>query len=163
MDTRTFRNICGRFATGVNVVTTRSGDERVGMTVNAFSSLSLEPMLILFCADVRTRTCRAVEASGIFAVNILSAAQQNVSDVFAGRTGVDGSQRFNGVDFTTAVTGAPILSGCIGYFDCRVVDKFPGGDHVIFVGQVEAAEQFDGEPLLFYAGRYRELKAAETT
>jgi flavin reductase (DIM6/NTAB) family NADH-FMN oxidoreductase RutF len=158
IDTRTFRNICGRFATGVTIVTTRDSEELQGMTVNAFSSLSLEPMLILFCADHRTRTYQAVHESRIFAVNILSVEQQELSDVFAGRTGKDGSERFNNVRFETAVTGAPILADCIGYFDCRVVDELPGGDHTIFVGQVEAAEMFDGEPLLFYAGKYRRMR-----
>lgn len=157
LDPMTLRQVCGQFATGVTVVTTRCAEEIHGMTVNSFASLSLDPMLVLFCADKKTNTHGYVDQSGVFAINILRADQRPISDRFASKD-LPEEQRFEGLSFCTALTGAPIFDCTAGYLDCRVSDRLPGGDHTIFVGKVEAMECFGGDPLVFHAGKYTHLK-----
>ena len=122
-----FRDVMSRWATGVTVVTTCHDDELHGMTVNSFSSLTVEPPLVLFCADQSAHTYGLVEASGVFAVNVLSAGQEELSNLFAGRYPERDADRFAGVAYRQAVTGAPILEGSLGYLDCRVVARYPQG------------------------------------
>lgn len=143
----------GRFATGVTVVTTRLGDQLHGLTANAVSSLSLDPPLVLVCVDLRSQTLGVLAESRVFAVNILSSEQEAVSRRFA----QPGPKDFSDLAITTAVTGSPILSDAIGFVDCRVVDILRGGDHDIYVGQIEAGESREGQPLLYYAGKYARL------
>lgn len=153
IDSAAQRRIMGRFATGVTVVTTRYQGELVGLTANAVASLSLEPPLVLVAIDRASQTHPKLVASGCYAVNILSADQQELSQRFAQR----GPKDFSDLELTTAVTGAPILAGVLGWVDCRVTQILPGGDHDIFVGQIEAGGCRDGRPLLFFAGRYGRL------
>jgi flavin reductase (DIM6/NTAB) family NADH-FMN oxidoreductase RutF len=149
-----FRRVMGQFATGVTVVTTRLGDEVHGLTANAVCSVSLEPLLVLVCVDHAADTHPLLEKSGVFAVNILSDEQEGLSRVFAGPT-EEKAGRLETMGYRTAATGAPIIEGCLAYLDCRVVAAYPGGDHTIFVGQVEEAEiGEDVPPLLFFRGRY---------
>ena len=152
-----FRSIMGRFATGVTVITTAAGEEMQGMTANAVTSLSLDPVMVLICVDKASHTHHVLEAGGVFAVNILGEHQQDVSRTFARRAEPEiGSLR--GHRFTMGVTGAPILEDCLAYLDCRVVLVHPGGDHSIFLGEVvDAAVVNEGTPLLFYAGKYHAL------
>ncbi len=148
----------GNFATGVAVVTTRAGSAPQGLTVNAFSSLSLAPPLVLVCIDKSVNSHGAIAQSGIFAVNILARDQEPLSQRFADKAWE--GRRFEGLAIRTAATGAPILDGVVAYIDCRVASALEGGDHTIFVGKVEALKvQREAEPLLFFRGRYARLEA----
>ena len=149
-----FRRVMGQFATGVTVVTTRLGDEVHGLTANAICSVSLEPLLVLVCVDHSADTHPLLEKSGVFAVNILSAEQEHLSRLFAGPT-EEKAGRLEAMGYRTAVTGAPIIEGCLAYLDCRIVAAYPGGDHTIFIGRVEQAEiSEDSAPLVFFHGGY---------
>lgn len=151
------RLIMGRFATGVTVVTSRYQDEYIGLTANAVASLSLDPALVLVAIDRSSQTHSKLLAAGFYAINILSAEQQALSQRFAQR----GPKDFSDLELTTAVTGAPILGGVLGWVDCRVTEVLPGGDHDIFVGQIEAGGWREGGPLLFFAGKYCRLAGGE--
>ena len=132
------------------------------MTANSFTSLSLEPMLVLVCIDKATRTYQHIQASGVWAVNVLSAEQESISRTFAMKD-IEEERTMVGTPYHRGVTGAPIIDGCISYIDCRTWATYEGGDHTIFVGQVEDAAVLnpDSPPLLFFKGRYSRL--AETT
>jgi flavin reductase (DIM6/NTAB) family NADH-FMN oxidoreductase RutF len=160
IDIATFRAVMSRFATGVTVVTTCSGTERLGLTVNAFCSVSLDPPLVLICVEHGSQVHDALIASGVFAVNFLSRDQENLSVCFAGHS-EDRFSNFCGVTSHTISTGAPIFDDSLGFVDCRIVATYPGGDHTIILGQVEAQEAYDGEPLLYYRSHY--LNSEEKT
>src|SRR6266851_5353953 len=132
-----FRQVMGQFATGVTVVTTCGQGKPAGITVNAFCSVSLDPPLVLVCIDLISHTLPAIRESGSFAVNILTDEQEYLSRCFAGST-QERYEHFCHADFHTAATGAPIIDGSLAFIDARVVAEHPGGDHVIFLGQVEA-------------------------
>ncbi|MBI4362583.1 MAG: flavin reductase family protein [Euryarchaeota archaeon] len=151
-----FRRAMGAFATGVTVVTTRLEGKPHGFTANSFTSLSLEPPLVLVCVDKKTTAHPMLTRSRIFAVNILAADQEEVSRKFADKA--QEATRFDGLRTATGVTGAPLIEGSLAYADCRVVAVHDGGDHSIFVGLVEdLATWQDKPPLLFHKGRYRGL------
>ena len=160
IDIATFRAVMSRFATGVTVVTTCAGAERLGITVNAFCSVSLDPPLVLICVEQGSQVHDALIASGVFAVNFLSRDQENLSVCFAGHS-EERFSNFCGVTSHTIATGAPIFDDSLGFVDCRIVATYPGGDHTIILGQVEAREAYDGEPLLYYRSHY--LAAQEKT
>jgi flavin reductase (DIM6/NTAB) family NADH-FMN oxidoreductase RutF len=143
----------GRFATGVTVVTTRRGEEMNGMTANAVTSLSLEPPLVLVAVDRTASMHAALHEGQCFAINILAEAQEHLSRRFA----MSGPKEFGDLSLKTAQTGAPILEGCLGWVDCRLVNVLPGGDHDIFVGEIVAGDCSDGRPLLYFSGKYRQL------
>jgi len=151
----TFRHALGHWASGVAIVTSAAGDRIHGMTVSAFSSVSLDPPLVLVCADKTSHTLVLIEESGVFAVNVLSHGQQALSNRFASKK--DEDRRFEGLAWRRGATGAPLLPGVLGAIDCRVVAAHDAGDHVIYVGRVETAEVLAGEPLVYYASRYRAL------
>jgi flavin reductase (DIM6/NTAB) family NADH-FMN oxidoreductase RutF len=149
-----FRKTVGNFATGVTVITTRDADENPrGFTANAFSSLSLEPPLVIVCVNSNSETGSLMQEDGaFFAVNILSDGQEELSARFARR---GGSEKYAGVDYREEATGAPVLEGVLAYLECRTVGRFEGGDHTIVVGEVlNAAVSEDAGPLLFYRGSY---------
>lgn len=150
----------GRFATGVTVVTTCEGSRRLGITVNAFTSVSLDPPLVLICIDRSSRLHDALLKTGIFAVNILSEEQACVSTCFASG-GEERYANFCGVSSHTEATGAPVLDESLGFVDCRVEDVYPGGDHSIIVGRVEALAMNDGEPLLYFRSHYLNLAESQ--
>ena len=152
-----YRRVMGHFATGVTIVTTAYNGRLGGMTANAITSVSLDPMLLLFCADKRTRTHDVIDRSGIFAVNILSEKMSELAKIFADN-GRPQQERFCRVKYTTAKTGAPILERNVGWIECRVVHRYAGGDHTIFVGEVVNANQGKGNPLIFHRGRYTPLR-----
>ena len=143
------RHVLGHFVTGVTVVTTMSDDGPVGMTVNSFTSVSLDPPLVLFCAAERSSTGRRVLEAGAFAVNILGREQEDLCRRFARPV----PDRFAGIEIELGPTGSPILRDALASLDCRLADHMPSGDHVIVVGRVvEAGVRRDGEPLTFYKG-----------
>jgi len=152
-----YRRVMGHFATGVAIVTTVHAGRIGGMTANAITSVSLDPMLLLFCADKRTRTHDMIGRSGVFAVNILNKEMRELAKIFA-ENGRPEAERFRGVKYTTAKTGAPILEGNLGWIECRVVYRYAGGDHTIFVGEVVNAGERAGSPLIFYRGGYTALR-----
>src|SRR5215469_15433787 len=132
-----FRQVMGRFATGVTVVTTRSNMGLSGLTVNSFCSVSLDPPLVLVCVDLTSNTLSYIRDSCIFAVNILTDQQEEFSRCFA-TSSEERYTYFCHASFHVAATGSPILDGSLAFIDARVVAEYPGGDHVIFLGQVEA-------------------------
>lgn len=158
IDSLLFRQLAGSFATGVTVVT--SGHESVfhGMTASSFTSLSLEPPMILVCVDRSARTLPIIQQSGVFNVNVLSSDQEQVSRTFATRyePGTDGMR---GQSYDLGRLGAPLLDGCLAQFECRVREQYDGGDHVIFAGEVEHGYFDDSAlPLLYFRGKYRALE-----
>lgn len=135
-DPELFRAVVGRFATGVTVMATLHGGEPHGMTANAVSSVSLDPVLVLVCVDHGAEMRRLVRESGVFALSILAADQRDVSDAFAASDRPMGAEMFAQVGCSTDVTGSPVIDGCLGHLDCRVWAIYPGGDHDIVVGEV---------------------------
>lgn len=156
---RLFRDLAGRFATGVTVVTLRNDGEPLGMTASAFSSVSLDPQLVLVCIDRGASAYSSVEAADAFVVNILSQEQEEISSFFA-RTGRgEDGDAMGGYAYRDGATGSPILDGTLGWLDCRPWQRYDGGDHTIVVGEVVDFElsRPDGDPLLFFSGGYREI------
>ena len=154
-----FRRAMGRFATGVTLITTRLDDELHGMTANAVTSLSLDPMMVLVCVDKTADTHDILSKAGVFAVNILNRKQSGISDRFAKKE-FDGAHGLDEVPHGFAVTGSPIIEGAIAYLDCRTAMEHHGGDHTIFIGEVlEAKELSEDAPLVFYRGQYGKFKA----
>jgi flavin reductase (DIM6/NTAB) family NADH-FMN oxidoreductase RutF len=153
-----FRHALGAFATGVTVITTRGEDHLFGMTANAFTSVSLDPPLILVCVISGTTGAEVIEQNAIFAVNILGAHQEPISRYFASRERPRGLDAFREIPHSTVVTGSPIIDGAAGFLDCRLHTAHEAGDHVIFIGEVLAlAHDPDVEPLLYHWGRYRQI------
>jgi flavin reductase (DIM6/NTAB) family NADH-FMN oxidoreductase RutF len=151
-DRRAFRNALGCFATGVTVVTTvTDAGEPVGLTANSFSSVSLDPPLVLFCLDLASHNLDAFRAAGRFAVNVLGDDQRDLSVRFSTTIG----DRWDGVVWERWETGAPVLNGCLAALDCETEAIHEGGDHVIIVGRVQRlAATTDGKPLLYFRGNY---------
>ena len=145
------RNVMGRFATGVTLLTTRFDDGILGMTANAVMSLSLEPALIVVAVDKKNSMHECLIQGKCFALNMLRADQEQISRRFA----VSGPKDFSGLNLTSAETGAPILVDAIAFADCKLVEILPGGDHDMFIGEPVAGEVRVGEPLIFYGGEYR--------
>ncbi|MEU5262346.1 flavin reductase family protein [Amycolatopsis sp. NPDC021455] len=152
------RQVLAQFATGVTVLTA-GGDDAHGMTANAFSSVSLEPPLVLCCVSKAARMHTAVVTAGSFAVNILAAEQQELSSYFADWRRPDGMAQFDAVEWAAgAKTGAPLLTGTLAWLECELAQVLAGGDHSIFLGRVVAAGRGTGEhALVFYGGRYHEV------
>lgn len=156
IDRQLYKSVLRHWASGVTIITTRVGDEIAGMTASAFSSVSLDPPLVLACIEKKAHTLPLLAKSGVFAVNVLAHDQRELSDRFA-TTGNE-AQRFDGIVCRSGLTGAPWLPGTLAVLDCIVTAAHDAGDHVIYVGSVEAAEFSDSlEPLLHYDARYRGL------
>ncbi|RMF88820.1 MAG: flavin reductase [Nitrospinota bacterium] len=152
-----FRHLMGYFATGVSVVTTRRGDELRGMTANAITSLSLDPLLLLVCVERRGSTHLLLEEGRVFAVNFLREDQEHLSRAMA-QSEESATRRLLNIPYCLGESGAPVLKDCLAFLDCRVVEMYPGGDHTIFVGAVEAGGVVrEGRPLIFYQGQYTRL------
>lgn len=155
IDPDEFRSILGRFASGVTVVTSVDKDGKdEGMTVSAFCSLSLEPPLVLCCVDRAASMYDSLAGARGFIVNILSESQEAMARRFSGPD----PNRFDGVGYTRGVSGAAILDEVLGYLECRRIGAHRGGDHCIYVGEVEVASSTEGRPLLYYRGGYAQLE-----
>jgi flavin reductase (DIM6/NTAB) family NADH-FMN oxidoreductase RutF len=158
-DPNLFRQVLGRFATGVTVITTTHKGVKHGMTANAFSSVSLDPPLILISVDKRANMHEFLTEGDAFCVNILAEHRQDWSGWWAGKAPKDADQ-FVDIPHTTKATGSPVLDECVAYIDCKVWARYPGGDHTLFLGEVQEAgltEDANLKPLLFFASRYRKL------
>jgi flavin reductase (DIM6/NTAB) family NADH-FMN oxidoreductase RutF len=154
-DSRKFRDTLGQFATGITVVTTlNENGEKLGVTVNSFSSLSLEPPLILFNLARDGGHCREFEKTKNFNVNILNSTQQDLSDRFASQI----ENRFDGIEHSLGENGGPVFDDCLAVLECSAYATHDGGDHVIFVGRVTSISiNNTGNSLIYYKGSYREL------
>jgi 4-hydroxyphenylacetate 3-hydroxylase, reductase component len=151
VDARKFRTALGRFATGVTIVTARDGQGvPVGLTANSFSSLSLDPPLVLWSLNRSSSLMPVFAEVTSFVINILADDQVALSRQFA-RSGTD---RFADVAWHDGVNGTPVIEGCAAWFDCRIHSRLEGGDHVIFVGQVDDYAATDLPPLLYVGGHY---------
>src|SRR5260370_15913521 len=150
------RRTCGLFVTGVTVITTGTGARAAGATVNSFTSVSLEPPLVLFCLHERSRLHETLAESGAFTVNFLAGWQEGVARAFAGRD----TAVFHHVEHHVSTMGVPVLSDVLAFLACRIVDRFVGGDHVIILGEVvELGEpRWHREPLIFFQRRIGALE-----
>lgn len=153
VDPLVFRCVMGAFATGVAVVTAVWNGEYHGMTMNALTSVSLDPCMLLICPRRGSATGEAAARSGEFVVNLLAADQERLSSRFIGAF----EDRFAGVDVECTQAGTPMLVGALAHIGCRVVDVHRAGDHEIIVAKVVFCRNFEGEPLVFYKGRFGSL------
>jgi len=163
VDPLEYRRVVGRFATGVTVVTTLVDDEQHAMTCNSFTSVSLDPVLVLFCAEKVARFHAAVLATGRWAVSVLAQQQEAIARQFAVR-GRPLEDQFAGLPFVAGrYTGAAVLAGAVAALECRTVSTLDAGDHTVVVGEVLAVgvPDADAGPLLYYQGRYRGLPAGD--
>ncbi|HLH77464.1 MAG TPA: flavin reductase family protein [Candidatus Binataceae bacterium] len=148
------RRVMGHFATGVAVITTFSSEGVLhGMTANSLTSVSLDPPLLLACVDKRTESYPCFESSRVFTVNILAEDQEDLSRRFA----TSGTNKFEGVAYQRGANGCPIIHGALAYLECKLYGACDGGDHTIYIGQIEQAETREGRPLLFFRGGYRSV------
>ena len=145
----------GHFATGVTVITTMDGSgSPFGLTANAFTSLSLDPPLVLICIDKGVQCYPYFEESGLFAVNLLSENQEELSRRFATK----GIEKFSGIQWRRGKQGVALLDGAMGHIECRIVNRYDGGDHTIYVGEVAHSSASGDRPLIFFKGKYHRLR-----
>jgi flavin reductase (DIM6/NTAB) family NADH-FMN oxidoreductase RutF len=152
VDASEFRRLLGHWATGVAVVATRKADGTpCGLTANAVASVSLRPPLVLACVEHDADTHDCIAASGLFAVSILAGDQERLARRFAAW---DITDKFAGIAYREAATGAPILEDALAWVDCRLWASYDGGDHTIYVGEVVEGDAAEGTPILYYRGGY---------
>jgi flavin reductase (DIM6/NTAB) family NADH-FMN oxidoreductase RutF len=157
--TSEFRLALGQFATGVTVITAERAPGRVhGMTANSFTSVSLDPLLVLVCVGRNAQLLPMIERHKRFGVNILKDTQQAISEYFARTEESELIERQLGIRFRWTETGIPLLEEVLAHLACRVTGRHVAGDHTIFVGEVETVEVFGGEPLLYLRGEYRRIE-----
>jgi flavin reductase (DIM6/NTAB) family NADH-FMN oxidoreductase RutF len=155
IDPSEFRRALGTFVTGVTVITTRDAEGRPrGMTANSFTSVSLDPALVLVCIGKAAASYSVFQETDCFAVNVLHEGQTDVSNLFASKS----PDKFTAVDALAVRTGAPVLKECLTWFDCKVHHRMEAGDHAILIGQVEAFGTTSASPLSFCRGRYAQVK-----
>lgn len=159
-----FKDGMRRLAAAVNVVTTASDQERLGMTVTAVMSLTADPPQLGIAINRSARSFALIQSSGCFAVNVLSSDQAEIGAAFAGQGGVTGEARFAFGTWVAGRTGAPLLEDSVATFDCRVVQEVDLGTHTLFVGLVEAVRvKADGTPLIYVEGAWRSLDRRHVT
>ena len=157
IDSSNFRRTLGSFASGVTVVTSQDPetDTLVGVTVTAFSSVSMDPPLVMFCLNTRSTSLAAIKANGHFAVNFLAQDQVALSNRFASKD----LDKWSDVAYQSGLAKIPVLDGVAAHLECKITQAVDAGDHVIFIGQVEATNVDDNaQPLLYFRGAYTELK-----
>lgn len=153
-----FRQALGRFATGVTVVTAEHAPGQVhGMTANSFTAVSLDPLLILVCVDDQARMLSVLKKAQRFGVSVLKDSQRVISEFFAQPEQDPDVERALGIRFQRTATGIPVLADTLVQLGCTVVGSHLSGDHTIFLAEVESADIYDGEPLLFFRGTYRRI------
>ncbi|MGC1484935.1 MAG: flavin reductase family protein [Candidatus Acidiferrum sp.] len=153
-----FRHALGQFATGVTVVTVaRASGQAYGMTANSFASVSLDPFLTLVCVDQRSHLLPLLKQNRFFGVNVLKEHQQALSVYFAQAEQTPESEATLGVRYRWTPAGIPLLEDTIAQIVCRVAASYVAGDHTIFLGEVQSADLFPGEPLIFFRSHYRHL------
>ncbi|MCB1845748.1 MAG: flavin reductase [Halioglobus sp.] len=152
-DLRGYRAALGAFATGVAVVTARVDEQLLGMTINSFTSVSLDPPLVLWSVGDRASNFDALCSAERFAIHILAADQRGVSDRFAQSSG----DKYAGLDWQMDDAQVPCIAACLARFRCRRFEVYPGGDHRIILGEVESFSSTSGDPLMFVQGQYLEF------
>ncbi len=161
IDSAEYRRVLGHFPTGVTVVTAISQHGPAGLAIGSFSSVSLDPPLVMFSPSKQSASWLSMKSAGSFCVNVMAQDQTAVCAVFAGSS----EDKFSGIDWTVAATGAPVIAGSLAWIDCERYAVHDGGDHEIVVGEVKAAATVnDAEgrgPLLFYRGGYGQFRPLE--
>ena len=159
LDAHSYRHVVGRFATGVTVVSTVHEGVRYGMTVNSFTSVSLDPLLVLFCCELDASLHAPLMAAGVWGVSVLSADQQKVAAWFATR-GTAGVDQFVECPARPGpVTGVPLVADSLAWLECRTRTTYDGGDHTIVLGEVvDLAIGVDASPLLYFRSDYRTVE-----
>ena len=153
-----FRKAMGSFATGVTVITVDHEGEVHGMTANAFTSVSLDPLLVLVCVDHKAKTHAHLHARKRFGVNVLASNQRRISEYYARPPQVHQSAEEDvGAKFDRTPLGTPVLHGALAYLECRLHSAQDAGDHTIFIAEVEEVVVREGEPLLYFRSRYRDI------
>ena len=153
-----FRKALGSFATGVTIITLDDGGEVHGMTANAFTSVSLDPLLVLVCVDRRARTHAHLNERKRFGVNVLCENQEMISQYYANPERVHArAEEEAGAKFDRTAHGTPVLRGALAYLECRLHTVQDAGDHTIFIAEVEDVVVREGDPLLFFKGKYRSI------
>ena len=156
METREYRTLMGRFATGVTVVTTiDSTGHPAGLTANSLASVSLDPLLLSIAVDHRSESLEPLLTRGAFVVNVLSLEQEDLATTFA--SPLPRAQRWEGVAWTPGPRGTPLLDGALASFDCAVWRSLDAGDHTLIIGEVLAGSASPGEPLLYFEGAYQRV------
>lgn len=155
-DIRAFRRTLGMFATGITVMTTRAADgSPVGLTVNSFNSVSLAPPLIVWSLQRHLVQRPSFESCNHYAVNVLAADQEHLSRLFASKT----PDLFAGLEWDEGIDGIPLLRDCCAHLEVRNQVRHEGGDHLLFLSEVQRFERFEREPLVYFGGAYRHLSA----
>jgi flavin reductase (DIM6/NTAB) family NADH-FMN oxidoreductase RutF len=153
-----FRKVLGQFVTGVTIITAIDGDEPVGVAANSFTSVSIDPPLVLFCVGRSSSTWPRIESARKFAVNILGEHQEELSRLFATK----GADRFSSVEWHVGVGGSPVLHDVLAYLDCEFWAEYDGGDHIIVVGRVvDLGVTHEAGPLVFFGGKYGRMVAPD--
>lgn len=150
VDGRAFRRCLGQYPTGVTIITAQNGEQTVGMAVNSFAAVSLDPPLVLWSIRRESKSAQDFLQASHFAVNILADDQVETSQLF----GASHPERFNQTPWTAGASGTPLLDGAIAHLECRRVEVHQGGDHLILIGHVERYVRFEGGPLVFAQGQY---------
>ena len=152
---RDYRDALGQYATGITVITARARDgSRIGVTANSFTSVSLDPPLVSWCLSKRASKLPELEDVTHFAVNVLAAGQHRLARRFA-TASQERPDKFAGVAVVEGLGGLPLIEGAVARFQCRSVERFNAGDHLILIGKVERYDADGGEPLIFHSGHYR--------
>jgi flavin reductase (DIM6/NTAB) family NADH-FMN oxidoreductase RutF len=158
IDPRDFRNALGTYGTGVTIVTAMAADGKpYGVTCNSFASVSLNPPLVLWSLGMFSQGLPIFQNASHFAVNVLDVSQQELALKFAKSSG----EKFAGVEWKPGLGSAPVIAGCVAQFQCRAVSRYYGGDHIIFLGAVEAYSYNGQEPLLFARGGFGRFLAGD--
>jgi len=155
IDSELYKKLLSNWASGVTVVTSRDGERIQGMTASAFTEVSLDPPLVLVCADKSTITNELIQASGVFTVSILAEDQDALSNKFASKK--DEHRRFEGLDCETGHTGCARIPGAVAWADCAVHQTVDAGDHYVYIGEIQAADTSDRKPLLYFRQAYGKL------
>jgi flavin reductase (DIM6/NTAB) family NADH-FMN oxidoreductase RutF len=158
IDQAQFRQALGSFATGVTVITVDYDGQVRGMTANAFTSVSLDPLLILVCVDHKARTHAHLHARKRFGINVLAENQRAISEYYARSTAThENAESEAGARFDRTEHGTPVLHGALAYLECRLHTAQDAGDHTIFIAEVEDVVVRQGEPLLYFRGKYHKI------
>ncbi|MEE2672402.1 MAG: flavin reductase family protein [Myxococcota bacterium] len=158
IDSEEFRAAMATRAGAVAIATSRAGDVIHGMTVTDWAGVSVTPPLVLLCADKTSNTLGVIQQSQCFAINLLAAGQEDLSNKFASKK--EEATRFDGLELSSGTTGAPLITSAITNLDCQVVAAHDVGDHWVFIGQVEEVVRRGGDPLVYFGGAYKRIADA---
>jgi flavin reductase (DIM6/NTAB) family NADH-FMN oxidoreductase RutF len=154
MNTKEYRSICGKFGTGITVITTKIENNSYGFTANSFTSVSLDPQIILFCLNIKSDSNAAFQKSKSCAINILSSSQEEISNIFASSKNSQ-DERFNHVSLIK--NEMPVLKGSLAYLIVKIIKFEEIGDHMVYYCQVTDGKRFEGNPLIYAEGKYQQL------